>query len=767
VTTAGALEWSFLTGGQFEGNGASTIQTSTGNLTLATNGGNGHVLLSPNGSGNVGINTNIPGAKLQIVGPDTDNTDILRIVSNPGTRGIFGVRNGVGTNPSFLIGSTGSSETMGLMTSGTEKVRITSTGYVGIGSTAPASPLQVVSNGNTGINIINLTNSDAGTGASNWLQFGNSASADAFIVGIRGGNYTSEGSDAFVWNRRSANLRFATNNAEKMRITSNGNIGIGDLTPDRLLDVKGNVCLDLNADEACTDNTAALSDARLKENVVTLTDSLDAVLKLRGVRFNWNGEYSTGHAASVGFIAQEVEKIFPELVITDTAGYKNLDYGKLTAVLAGGIQEQQTMIQRLATTGDLTLTSTGEVAIAGQTNNYQVTKTSDGSIINKISILANAAIGKLRAGLITTQDFVVTKTASIASLNVTNLTIGGQSIHDYVIALIQSVLQDSSSTLALKSQTSTVSTKLSTFDLTVTHDATVSGTLTVNEIKDTNIQALNAQVNALQTELATIKDTAMTSATNSMKVEQLASINLTVEDTANIHALNVATNATFGNINITSTRISSLADDLNLTALARIVLFDGSLVLAKDGTLTTQGAVIARGGVKTNTIEPADQGGNVGVKISTKSQSPSNNKTENSKFQIQNQDNTEVASIDASGSAYFAQGVNFDKYVASSSALLSPTQTWDTYGQNLPSFVTNGQASGTGILPAGTTEILILNSKVKNGSLIYVTPTGSTDNQVLYMSAKHEKTADTDHSWFKVALDKPLTHDIEFTWWIL
>jgi len=35
------------------------------------------------------------------------------------------------------------------------------------------------------------------------------------------------------------------------------------------------------------------------------------------------------------------------------------------------------------------------------------------------------------------------------------------------------------------------------------------------------------------------------------------------------------------------------------------------------------------------------------------------------------------------------------------------------------------------------------------------------------MSAKHEQAGVADNSWFKVALDKPLTHDIEFSWWIL
>ncbi|MBI4086586.1 tail fiber domain-containing protein, partial [Candidatus Kaiserbacteria bacterium] len=63
---------------------------------------------------------------------------------------------------------------------------------------------------------------------------------------------------------------------------------------------------------------------------------------------------------SLGFIAQEVEEIFPELVITDTAGYKNLDYSKLTAVLAKAVQELYAQVTALATqVNDLAATVLG------------------------------------------------------------------------------------------------------------------------------------------------------------------------------------------------------------------------------------------------------------------------------------------------------------------------------------------------------------------------------------------------------------------------
>jgi hypothetical protein len=60
--------WRILSTGILQSNGAQTIQTSTGNLTLATAGGNGDILLSPNGTGNVGIGTSDPSDKLEIGG---------------------------------------------------------------------------------------------------------------------------------------------------------------------------------------------------------------------------------------------------------------------------------------------------------------------------------------------------------------------------------------------------------------------------------------------------------------------------------------------------------------------------------------------------------------------------------------------------------------------------------------------------------------------------------------------------------------------------
>jgi len=72
--------WRITSTGILQSNGAQTIQTSTGNLTLATGGGNGNILLTPNGTGNVGIGTASPDTLLHL--SSTTDTSILRLERN-------------------------------------------------------------------------------------------------------------------------------------------------------------------------------------------------------------------------------------------------------------------------------------------------------------------------------------------------------------------------------------------------------------------------------------------------------------------------------------------------------------------------------------------------------------------------------------------------------------------------------------------------------------------------------------------------------------
>ena len=57
--------------------------------------------------------------------------------------------------------------------------------------------------------------------------------------------------------------------------------------------------------------------------------------------------YVLADAGQIGFIAQEIEKVFPELVVTGKNGYKGVDYSKITPVLLEAIKDQQKQIDEL------------------------------------------------------------------------------------------------------------------------------------------------------------------------------------------------------------------------------------------------------------------------------------------------------------------------------------------------------------------------------------------------------------------------------------
>jgi hypothetical protein len=81
-------------------------------------------------------------------------------------------------------------------------------------------------------------------------------------------------------------------------------------------------------------NIIANSDERLKENITTIENALDKVQQLRGVEFDWKDNGIHG----MGFIAQEVEKILPDLV-KEHDGIKSVAYGNMASLLVEALKE--------------------------------------------------------------------------------------------------------------------------------------------------------------------------------------------------------------------------------------------------------------------------------------------------------------------------------------------------------------------------------------------------------------------------------------------
>ena len=180
-------------------------------------------------TGNVGIGTTTPGAKLDVLGTVAGGESVLaRLHNNDLTAGttstlavrmfdrtakIQGIRtaNNEGNDLAFLVDSTAAGDDP------TERMSITESGNVGIGTAAPTRDLHV--HGGSGGDIA-ITDSTSG-----------SLTADGMLI-------QQFGADSYVWNNENGFMVFATNNAEKVRITSLGLVGIGETNPSSTLHVK-------------------------------------------------------------------------------------------------------------------------------------------------------------------------------------------------------------------------------------------------------------------------------------------------------------------------------------------------------------------------------------------------------------------------------------------------------------------------------------------------------------------------------------------------
>jgi hypothetical protein len=89
------------------------------------------------------------------------------------------------------------------------------------------------------------------------------------------------------------------------------------------------------------------SDRRLKDNVLTIKDSLMKINMISGYTFDWNKNQTTYNGSDYGIIAQEIEAVFPEMVTTRENGYKAVKYDRLIPVLIEAIKELNNEVKRL------------------------------------------------------------------------------------------------------------------------------------------------------------------------------------------------------------------------------------------------------------------------------------------------------------------------------------------------------------------------------------------------------------------------------------
>lgn len=126
----------------------------------------------------------------------------------------------------------------------------------------------------------------------------------------------------------------------RFTVTEGGNVGIGTASPAYKLDVNGTI----------RGTNVSPSDLRFKQNISPLDSSLQKVMQLRGVSYDWRrGEFPSMNFSAgrqVGFIAQEVEKVLPEVVSRDNEGYRSIAYSEILPIVVEAVKEQQAQIER-------------------------------------------------------------------------------------------------------------------------------------------------------------------------------------------------------------------------------------------------------------------------------------------------------------------------------------------------------------------------------------------------------------------------------------
>jgi len=338
--------------------------TST-TLGLSTNGTNAVTI---DASQNVGVGTSSPSTKFTV--QTAALTDAMRWTDNTNSTGILSTASGLSTmwTTTALGFGTGAGTY-------TERMRIDSSGNVGIGTSSPSNKLTVAGNGNfTG--VLDVVTSVAG--AYGLRIIADSANTYAGIqftnnpVTAPLGYYRMPAANVHAW--------YDSTPTERMRIDSSGNVMVGQtsfssttvgvgINPAGLLNiaqnssVSGGTGLQIYSTaasafrfyvdmagtiHATSTSITAISDVSLKTNVKPLETGLAEVMALQPRRFDW----IDGNATNVvGFIAQEVESVLPDLVApfkyNEEETKLGLKMGDMIPTLVKAIQELSAEVEAL------------------------------------------------------------------------------------------------------------------------------------------------------------------------------------------------------------------------------------------------------------------------------------------------------------------------------------------------------------------------------------------------------------------------------------
>lgn len=207
------------------------------------------------------------------------------------------------------------------------------TGKVGIGTASPHSPLQVDVNMPMALSDTTMADfiarTSSGRGLNLRLDYRGSSSGDGTLM--------------FREDRAEADFLFVnmlkTGLGQRVAFPV-GNVGIATTNPIYKLQVNG----EAHATTFSSPNAFnSASDLRFKKNIRPLSGSLGKIEAMEGVAYDWNTELYPDRGfndkSQMGFIAQDVENIVPEVVATDSSGYKSIDYGRVVPLLVEAVKE--------------------------------------------------------------------------------------------------------------------------------------------------------------------------------------------------------------------------------------------------------------------------------------------------------------------------------------------------------------------------------------------------------------------------------------------
>ncbi|MEK7568907.1 MAG: tail fiber domain-containing protein [Patescibacteria group bacterium] len=324
-------------------------------------------------NGNVGIGTTNPGAKLEVIGdisvnPASVGSSVMRIRTGGSTIGGIagsGAWKGDSSTDMAMFAETGKQLRFYSGGLATERMVIDSSGNVGIGTATPGTYKLSVNGGpvlfSNEVYMNGLWSTTYGPrNSGDPIKFTNWAGGELARIDTTTGNVgigedmTSKrwGPKYTTWSGIGDGGAAIVNSNEPsykalMIVGSEQGTGAGRVVKvwDNL-QVQGPFSATTGTFTGSVTASSFLysSDLNLKKNIVPLSGQLEKISQLQGVSFDWKKD----DKHSLGLIAQEVEKVYPDLVSTDkTTGLKAVHYGNLVAPLIEAVKEQQKQIDAL------------------------------------------------------------------------------------------------------------------------------------------------------------------------------------------------------------------------------------------------------------------------------------------------------------------------------------------------------------------------------------------------------------------------------------